>query len=89
MSHEMLHTTDGLNEEKSGGKNPQNIPTYSASKLSEQHLGEIGLTAGRVGRARFFSSCFLGTFSGRWRGEPSDLEEALLKRRKGEMSLRS
>lgn len=51
--------------------------TYSASKKFNQHFRNGGLTAGRVGLARFFSSCFLGTFSGRWRGDPSDLEEAL------------
>ena len=51
--------------------------TYSASKKFNQHFRGGGLTAGRVGLARFFSSCFLGTFSGRWRGDPSDLEEAL------------
>lgn len=39
-------------------------------------LGGAGLTAGLVGRAAFFSSGFLATFSGRCSGEPSDLEEA-------------
>lgn len=32
-------------------------------------------SAGLVGRAAFFSSGFLATFSGRCSGEPSDLEE--------------
>lgn len=38
-----------------------------------------------MGLARFFSSCFLGTFSGRWRGDPSDLEEALREQREAEL----
>lgn len=41
-----------------------------------RRLGGSGLTAGLVGRAAFFSSGFLATFSGRCSGEPSDLEEA-------------
>lgn len=41
-----------------------------------RRLGGAGLTAGLVGRAAFFSSVFLATFSGRCSGEPSDLEEA-------------
>lgn len=53
----------------------ETVFTHSASR-SKHYLSDSGLTAGRVGRARFFSSCFLGTFSGRWRGDPSDLEEA-------------
>lgn len=50
--------------------------TYSASNKIKWHSSDSGLTAGRLGLARFFSSCFLETFSGRWRGDPSDLEEA-------------
>lgn len=38
-----------------------------------------------MGLARFFSSGFLGTFSGRWRGDPSDLEEALREQKEGEL----
>ncbi len=59
--------------------------TYSASNKFNQHLSNSGLTAGRVGLARFFSSCFLGTFSGRWRGDPSDLEEALREQKEAEL----
>lgn len=51
--------------------------TYSASNKIKWHSSDSGLTAGRLGLARFFSSCFLEMFSGRWRGDPSDLEEAL------------
>lgn len=45
------------------------------SSTARSSLARAVRSAGRVGLARFFSSCFLGTFSGRWRGDPSDLEE--------------
>lgn len=47
---------------------------------AERRVGGAGLTAGLVGRAAFFSSGLLPTFSGRCSGEPSDLEEALGRR---------
>lgn len=48
---------------------------------SEQQRS-YSLTAGLPGLARsFLSSAFFPEFSGRWRGEPSDLEEAIGRRR--------
>lgn len=71
MIREKSNSTDGWIKK---GKKRKTSFTQSSSK--NWLLSKSALTDGRVGRARFFSSCFLGTFSARWRGDPSDLEEA-------------